>query len=157
MGRAERPIRVAVITSGWHGEIVDHMVEAFTERLAAHPSQVVIDRFGVAGAFEIPLRTKRLARSGRYAALAGCALVVDGGIYRHDFVANAVVSGLMQLQLAEDVPVFSAVLTPHRFHEHAPHRDFFSAHMRMKGEELAEAVIATVLDPCPGDGEEISG
>ena len=33
----------------------------------------------VPGAFEIPLRVKRLAPTGLYAALAGCALVIDSG------------------------------------------------------------------------------
>ncbi len=70
-----------------------------------------IEVIEVPGAFEIPLRIKRLASSGQYAALAGCALVVDGGIYRHDFVAAAVVDALMRVQLDTDVPVFSG--SPH--------------------------------------------
>ena len=41
-----------------------------------------------------------------------CALVVNGGIYRHEFVADAVINGLMRVQLETDVPVISAVLTP---------------------------------------------
>jgi len=40
--------------------------------------------------------------------------------------------------------VFSAVLTPHHFHEHAVHQDFFRAHMATKGRELAEACLAIV-------------
>ena len=59
---------------------------------------------GCPGAFEIPLHAKRLATSGRYAAVVGAGLVVDGGIYRHEFVADAVVNGLMRVQLDTDVP-----------------------------------------------------
>ena len=141
---AHAAVRVAIIESKWHGEIVGQAVDAFSQRLTGIMPNTKIDRFRVPGAFEIPLRAQRLVRSGKYAAVAGCGLVIDGGIYRHEFVASAVVSGLMQIQLAEDVPVFSAVLTPHHFHEHASHHDFFSEHMRVKGEELAEAVIATL-------------
>jgi 6,7-dimethyl-8-ribityllumazine synthase len=144
MAHAHEPIRIAVVASAWHGELVDCAVDAFAQRFAEQAADAEIRRFRVPGAFEIPLRAQRLARSGEYAAVAGCALVVDGGIYRHDFVADAVVNGLMQVQLATDVPVFSAVLTPHHFHEHTPHLDFFSTHMRVKGEELAEAVGATL-------------
>ena len=72
------------------------------------------------------------------------ALVVDGGIYRHEFVANAVVDALMRVQLETDVPVFSAVLTPHLFHEHAEHRDYFTRHFAVKGHELANAVASTL-------------
>jgi len=40
--------------------------------------------------------------------------------------------------------VLSAVLTPHHFHEHAAHTEFFKQHMRTKGKELAEACVAIV-------------
>ena len=71
--------------------------------------------FEVPGAFEIPLHAKRLARSRPLRARSSaCALVVDGGIYRHEFVAAAVIDGLMRVQLDTGVPVLSAVLTPQR-------------------------------------------
>jgi 6,7-dimethyl-8-ribityllumazine synthase len=98
----------------------------------------------VPGAFEIPLHAKRLAQSGRYAAVVACGFVVDGGIYRHEFVAATVVDALMRVQLDTDVPVFSAVLTPHHFHDHAEHREYFTRHFEVKGTELAEAIAATL-------------
>lgn len=135
--------KIAVVAARWHADIVDQAVEGFREALADHGSyQVVVHE--VPGAFEIPLHAKRLAMSGEYAAVAACALVVDGGIYRHDFVANAVVDALMRVQLETDVPVFSAVLTPHHFHEHAEHRDYFTRHFAVKGRELANAVLSTL-------------
>jgi 6,7-dimethyl-8-ribityllumazine synthase len=70
-----------------------------------------IDFFEVGGAFEMPLHAKLLAKTGRYAGIVAAALVVDGGIYRHEFVAQSVVSGLMQVQLETEVPVFSVSLT----------------------------------------------
>ena len=98
------------------------------------------------GAFEIPLKAKRIAASGRFAAVVAAGLVVDGGIYRHEFVASAVISGLMQAQLDTNVPVLSAVLTPHHFHEHDDHQAFYLSHFRKKGREVAAAAIA-VTDP----------
>mgnify|MGYP001206756291 CR=1 FL=1 len=62
--------------------------------------------------------------SGRFAGIAAAALVVDGGIYRHDFVAQAVVTGLMEAQLATGVPVFSVSLTPHHFQPKSEHETF---------------------------------
>ncbi len=96
------------------------------------------------GAFEIPLTAKRLAESGRYDAIVAAGLVVDGGIYRHEFVAEAVIGGLMRVQLDSGVPTISAVLTPHHFHEHETHRAFFAAHVREKGAEAARACAHTV-------------
>jgi 6,7-dimethyl-8-ribityllumazine synthase len=103
-----------------------------------------VDFYKVPGAFELPLHAKRLARTGRYSAIVATGLVVDGGIYRHEFVAKAVIDGLMRVQLDEDVPVISAVLTPHHFHEHGEHASFFSAHFEVKGREAARACMDTV-------------
>jgi len=135
--------RIAIVAAQWHAEIVDEAVSAFRERLTELGIDEV-DVFRVPGAFEIPLHAKRLAVTGRYDAIATSALVVDGGIYRHDFVAWTVVDALMRVQLETDVPVFSAVLTPHHFHEHAEHRDYFTRHFAVKGRELADAVSATI-------------
>lgn len=135
--------RIAVVAARWHADIVDQAVEGIRKGLAEAGSYEV-EVHEVPGAFEMPLRLKRLALSGRYAAIAACALVVDGGIYRHDFVAGSVVDALMRVQLETDVPVFSAVLTPHQFHEHAEHHDYFTRHFAVKGQELADAVVSTL-------------
>ena len=145
--RSIPPIRVAFVQSCWHKDIVDQCREAFeAAMLASGEARYELKFFEVPGSFEIPLKAKRLAASGRYAAVVAAGLVVDGGIYRHEFVADAVISGLMRAQLDTNVPVLSAVLTPHHFHEHADHHDFFSAHFRQKGREVASACII-VTDP----------
>ncbi|NKY89349.1 6,7-dimethyl-8-ribityllumazine synthase [Nocardia veterana] len=139
------PNRIALVAARRHADIVDRAAVACRARLAEHgyPDVEVVE---APGAFEIPLRIKRLAVSGEYAALGGCALVADGGIYRNDFVAATVVDALMRVQLDTDVPVFSAVLTPHHFHEHEEHLEYFSRHFEVKGAEPADA-IATTLGP----------
>ncbi|WP_069163775.1 6,7-dimethyl-8-ribityllumazine synthase [Nocardia altamirensis] len=135
--------RIGLVAARWHADIVDRAVVACRAGLEER-GFTEIDLIEVPGAFEIPLRIKRLATSGRYAALAGCALVVDGGIYRHDFVAATVVDALMRVQIDTDVPVFSAVLTPHNFHEHGEHLAYFARHFDIKGAELANAIAATL-------------
>ena len=50
----------------------------------------------------------------------------------------------MNLQLETSVPILSAVLTPHHFHEHAEHRKYFHRHFAVKGTEAAEACVRTV-------------
>jgi 6,7-dimethyl-8-ribityllumazine synthase len=103
-----------------------------------------IDFFEVPGSLEIPLHALLLAESGRYAAIVAAGLVVNGGIYRHEFVAETVISGLMRVQLDTKVPVISAVLTPQNFHEHDEHKKFFYDHFVVKGAEAAAACAATV-------------
>ena len=137
--------RIAFVEAQWHEDIVHQAREAFLaemERLGVARER--IDVLAVPGAFEIPLHAKRLATSGRYAAVVACALVVDGGIYRHEFVASTVVSTLMALQLETGIPMISAVLTPHHFHEHIEHRKYFHRHFAIKGTEAAEACVKTI-------------
>ena len=137
--------RIAVVAAAWHGDIVRAAIGAIESefRRRAWPDGC-LTLHTVPGAFEIPLRAQRLARSGQVDAVIACAFVVDGGIYRHEFVASAVIDGLMRVQLDTGVPVFSAVLTPHHFHEHEEHRAFFRAHFEHKGTEVARACLATL-------------
>lgn len=137
--------RFCFIQASWHADIVNQGRDAFLAEMASQGvAPENMDLVEVPGAFEIPLHAQQLARSGRYAAIVACGLVVDGGIYRHEFVADAVISGLMRVQLDTGVPVFSAVLTPHHFHEHEQHRRYFSEHFRVKGQEVAQACLRTV-------------
>ncbi|WP_250475927.1 6,7-dimethyl-8-ribityllumazine synthase [Caballeronia sp. GAFFF1] len=141
---ARRP-RIAFVQACWHRDIVDQCKTSFLQAIEEQGyARDDIDLFEVAGAFEIPLHAKRLAQSGRYAGIVAAGLVVDGGIYRHEFVAQAVINGLMQVQLETGTPVFSAVLTPHHFHHGEEHVGFFRDHFLVKGREAAHACADTI-------------
>lgn len=137
--------RFAFIQSCWHDDIVNQGRDAYLSEMKRQgvPSKA-IDLMEVPGAFELPLLAKRLAESGQYAAIVACGFVVNGGIYRHEFVAEAVVSGLMSVQLETDVPVLSVVLTPLNFHDHEDHQRFFAEHFVVKGMQAAQACVQTV-------------
>ncbi len=142
---SDRDRRIAFIQSCWHKDLVDQTRTTFIAELGQLGiAESRIDFFEVTGAFEIPLHAMRLAQSGTYDAIVAAGLVVDGGIYRHEFVADAVISGLMRVQLDTGVPVISAVLTPHHFHEHETHRAFFFEHLETKGAEAARACVHTI-------------
>ncbi|GAA4385399.1 6,7-dimethyl-8-ribityllumazine synthase [Tsukamurella soli] len=137
--------KIAFVQATWHRNVVDQARVGFTDQIGRLGYATDrLDFFEVPGAFEIPLVAKRLARTGRYAGIVAAALVVDGGIYRHEFVETAVIDGLMRVQLDTDVPVFSVVLTPHHFHEHAEHVEYFTRHFVQKGAEAARAAVATL-------------
>ena len=95
----------------------------------------------VPGSFEIPLQAKRCVDQGRYDAIIAMELAVDGGIYAREFVGQAVIDGLMRVQLASGIPVLLAVLTPSAFHENAAHQTFLYAHLALKGQEVAAACL----------------
>jgi 6,7-dimethyl-8-ribityllumazine synthase len=139
------PRKIAVIAASWHDDIVSiglSAIQAEFDRRAIPRDCLEIHR--VPGAFEIPLYAMRLAKLGNFDAIIACGLVVNGGIYRHEFVATAVIDGLMRVQLDTNVPVFSCVLTPRDFHEHEEHLAFFKAHLAKKGKEVADSCLTTL-------------
>jgi 6,7-dimethyl-8-ribityllumazine synthase len=131
------PTRYAFIKANWHADIVDKALEGFCELVPAE----LVDVFDVPGAFELPLLARDLAASGRYAAVVAAAFVVDGGIYRHEFVAQAVVDGLMRAGMDAGVPVLSVSLTPHQYRETDHHMQIYRAHFVEKGREAAKAAL----------------
>ena len=144
--RFTKPQRVAFVQSAWHRDVVAECRHAFLDEIAArHIARDRVDIFEVPGSFEIPLRAQLLAKTRRYTAIVAAGLVVDGGIYRHEFVADTVIKALMDVQLRTEVPVFSAVLTPQQFHETQAHFDFFRKHFATKGIEVATACAETLL------------
>ena len=129
--------RYAFVKANWHADIVSQALDGFLQLIPAQQ----VDVFDVPGAFELPLMARDLAKSGKYAAIAAAALVVDGGIYRHEFVAQAVVNGLMRVALDTGVPVLSVSLTPHHFQSTEHHIGIFARHFVEKGREAAQAAL----------------
>ena len=104
------PQKIAFIKARWHADIVDQALVGFKARLAELGIENEVVAIDVPGAFEMPLLAQNLGQTGEYAVIAAAALVVDGGIYRHDFVAQAVVTGLMEAQMKTGTPVLSVSL-----------------------------------------------
>ncbi|MGZ3217296.1 6,7-dimethyl-8-ribityllumazine synthase [Paracoccus sp. T5] len=132
--------RIAFIKARWHADVVDRAHDGFLAEASRLMPGATVEAWDVPGAFEMPLLAKKLARTGKYDAVVAAALVVDGGVYRHDFVAQAVVSGLMQAGMETDVPVFSVSLTPHNYQETELLTGFYREHFVKKGAEAANAV-----------------
>jgi 6,7-dimethyl-8-ribityllumazine synthase len=127
--------RYAFVKANWHADIISKSLDGFLQLVPAHQ----VDVYDVPGAFELPLVARDVAKSGRYAAVAAAALVVDGGI--HDFVAQAVVNGLMRVALDTGVPLLSVSLTPHHFQPTEHHIGVFARHFLEKGREAAQAAL----------------
>ena len=129
--------KYAFIKANWHSDIVDRALDGFCSIIPSNE----VDVFDVPGAFEMPLLAQTLAQSGKYSAITAAAFVVDGGIYRHEFVAEAVVNGLMRVGLDTGIPVLSVSLTPHQYQETEHHDAIFKAHFIEKGREAANAAL----------------
>jgi 6,7-dimethyl-8-ribityllumazine synthase len=129
--------RYAFIKANWHADIVDRALDGFCELIPPE----AIDVFDVPGAFEMPLLARDLANTGKYASVIAAAFVVDGGIYRNEFVASAVIDGLMRAGMDSGVPVLSVSLTPHQYQETEHHTQAFQSHFVEKGREAARSAL----------------
>ena len=144
--------RIAIISANWHSDVVHQARDACARQLhllGTTPAR--IHQLEVPGAFEIPLMAQKLAQSGQFDAVIGCAVIVNGGIYHHEFVSSAVVDGLMRVQLDTGVPVFSVALTPYNFQPSEDLLGFFRTHFVQKGEEAAHACAQTLAAHAAAD------
>lgn len=140
-----KPVSVAFIKGKWHRDIVSAAETGFLKFMEKHPG-FTVQTFTVPGSLEIPVFAKKCLESGKFDTVVGAGFVVDGGIYRHEFVESAIIDGFMQLMLETGKPIFSVVLTPKTFQENEPQLEFFEKHFVKKGEEAAEACVEYFLE-----------
>ena len=143
MGKSSQ--NIAFIGANWHQDIVAQGRNSFLQEVERQTgSTQQVELFEVPGSYEIPLLAKRLSETHHYGVIVAAGFVVDGGIYRHEFVANAVIDAMMRLQLETGVPIISMVLTPKNFNDQPEHIQFFSEHFKIKGREAAIACLNTI-------------
>jgi 6,7-dimethyl-8-ribityllumazine synthase len=136
--------RVAFIAAQWHAELVGVATDSCSSELTSLGVDVEknVTVFTVPGSLEIPLLAKLIVQKGGWDAVIAFGLVVDGGIYRHEFVAQAVLNGMMNVSLETKVPILSTVLTPQKFDENnAEDIAFFRKHLIIKGAEAARSAV----------------
>src|SRR5579871_4305133 len=106
------PGRFSVLAARFNGFVVEALVQGALDGLRRHGVEDgAIDVVWVPGSFEIPLIAKRMAESGKYAAVICLGAVIRGDTGHYDHVASGVTSGVAQASLATGVPVIFGVLT----------------------------------------------
>ena len=104
-------LRIAIVASRFNQYIVDPMIEAATDTLAAlgmSADQLTIAR--VPGAWELPLAAQLEAARGVDAIIALGALI-RGETKHFDYVASQCAQGLGEVMINTGVPVAFGVLT----------------------------------------------
>ena len=139
--------KIAIVVAQWHEDLVTIAVNSCSAELSK--LGVAVERnvktFKVPGSLEIPLISKLIIPTGQWDAVIAFGLVVDGGIYRHEFVAQTVLDGMMKVALETKVPILSAVLTPQKFDEsNRKDIEFFQKHLVKKGAEVARSAVETI-------------
>jgi len=104
--------KIGIIVARFNSFISEKLLEGALDSLVR--SGVESDDIDVArvpGAFEIPLVTQKMARSGRYDAVICIGVVIRGATPHFDYVAGEVAKGSAQVMLDTGVPVLFGVLT----------------------------------------------
>lgn len=137
-------LKIAVLSASWNVDIVQAAEDSFKAAISKNAPDATVDVFKVPGSLEIPLAGKRALENG-YDIAVGIGFVVNGGIYRHEFVGHTVVQSILDVQLQTNKPFLSVVLTPQAYCEHLEtYTEMFVKHMDVKGKEAAKACLGMI-------------
>lgn len=107
-----RGLKVAIVAGRWNDFIIASLLKGACASWSRHggaAADLTIAR--VPGAYELPIAAKRLAASGRYAAVVALGCVIRGDTPHFDYVAGECAAGLNRAQLDTGVPCIFGVLT----------------------------------------------
>lgn len=104
--------RFALVAARFNQFVVEPLVKGALDGFVRHGVQEeAIDIAWVPGSFEIPLVARRLAESGKYAAVLCLGAVIRGETDHYDHVCAGAVSGIAQAGAATGIPVLFGILT----------------------------------------------
>lgn len=105
--------RVAVVVGRFNDLVTRLLLDGCLASLEAHGVDCAanVDVAWVPGAFELPVASKAMARSGAFDAVVAIGAVVRGATTHYDAVAGGAASGLLSAGMDTGVPVVFGVLT----------------------------------------------
>jgi len=106
------PGRFAIVAARFNQSVVDRLVDGAKEGFQRQGvGEESVDLIWVPGSFEIPLVAKRLASSGRYAAVVCLGAVIRGDTDHYEYVAGETARGVAEASLSTGVPGMCGILT----------------------------------------------
>jgi len=142
--------RFGVVVSRFNEFITGKLLGGCLDALQRHGVDTeTVDVAWTPGAFEMPLVARRMAESGRYAAVICLGAVIRGDTPHFNYIAAEVAKGIAQSALATGVPVVFGVITSDTI-EQAIERAGTKA--GNKGADAAASAIemANLLEQLPG-------
>jgi 6,7-dimethyl-8-ribityllumazine synthase len=103
-------VRCAICVARFYPELAEKL-EAGAREALSEAGIDDVDRFEVAGAFELPLAAKYAAESGRYEAVVCLGAVIRGETDHYEYVCREAARGIQDVQLGTGVPCGFGVLT----------------------------------------------
>jgi 6,7-dimethyl-8-ribityllumazine synthase len=105
-------LKFAIVISRFNEFVTSKLLGGALDCLKRHGAiDKDIDIIWVPGAFEIPLITKKLAKTNKYNAIIALGSVIRGSTTHYDYVCNSVTKGIADVSLQQEVPVILGVIT----------------------------------------------
>ncbi len=105
---AQHGLRVAVVASRWHQEVMDGLI-AGSQRFFEQVGVQDVTLLRAPGSFELPVIASHAA--ARFDAVVALGVVIRGGTPHFEYVCNAATDGLSQVALTSGTPVGFGLLT----------------------------------------------
>lgn len=138
-GAAE--LRVAVVASQWHTEVMDGLLDGARRALAdSKVEEATVLR--VPGTFELVVAASRLA--SRFDVIVALGVVIRGGTPHFDYVCEAATHGLTAVSERTGVPIGFGVLTCDNDEQALDRAGLVGSH-EDKGYEATVAALATAV------------
>ncbi len=108
---ADPPPRIAIVVSRFNDHVTEGLLDGARSALAeAGIGDDAVDLVRVPGAFEIPLAARRLASTGRFAAVVCLGCLIKGETMHFEYIASAVTDGIAAVAVDTGVPMGFGVL-----------------------------------------------
>jgi 6,7-dimethyl-8-ribityllumazine synthase len=105
-------LKFGVVISRFNEFITARLLEGTEDALLRHGvKEGDIEVAWTPGSFEIPLIAKKMAQSGKYAAIICLGAVIRGGTPHFDYIATEVTKGIAVVGLETGMPVIYGVVT----------------------------------------------
>ena len=105
-------LRFGIVVSRFNSFISERLLEGAMDALrrsGAEEGDCSVVR--VPGAFEIPLATKKMVKTGRFDAMICLGCVIRGATPHYAYIASEVTKGIASLSLESEIPIAFGVLT----------------------------------------------
>ncbi len=105
-------LRFAIIQSRFNDFIGQHLLQGAIHALLQHGvAEEAIDTVYVPGAWELPLATQHLAKTGHYDGIIALGVLIRGNTPHFEYISSSASGGLAAVAQETGIPVSFGVLT----------------------------------------------
>ena len=135
-------IKIACVVSEWHYEITKNLLTGAKDKLFSYGLlEINIHEINVPGSFELIFGTKTLIKKN-YDAIISIGCIIKGETKHFNFISDAVVNGIKDLNILSDIPIILCVTTDDNIQQSI---DRSGGKFGNKGEDAAEAALKMIL------------